>query len=332
MKSLNSEIHKSHSSLNLKATQNSNLGLFMKDTMPDIANAQKSNFQIPLDWVGMGEVETSIRYFTEGQNFYLPAKANVFVNLIDPSAKGIHMSRIYLLATKELESKSASAINIKSLLQSMVSSQGGRSSKAKINLHFELPIKRKALMSDLEGLRHYPVSLNCELNESGELVQIYELEVMYSSTCPCSAALARQLIKNKWMLDFNSKAQVSVEDVAAWLEKEESMVATPHAQRSRATVRLKIDKDVDFDFIKFIDLLEKTLKTPVQTAVKREDEQEFARLNGTHLMFCEDAAREIYSALNKEKDVQDFWLKVEHLESLHSHNAVSETSKFGSKI
>ena len=30
------------------------------------------------------------------------------------------------------------------------------------------------------------------------------------------------------------------------------------------------------------------LKTPVQAAVKREDEQEFARLNGQNLMFCED--------------------------------------------
>ncbi len=307
-----------------------------KDVMPDITKAQKSNFQIPLDWVGMGEVETSIQYKFADQSYLLPAKANIYVNLIDPNAKGIHMSRIYLLATQALENQMASSANITALLKSMVASQDGRSDKAKINLHFELPVKRKALMSELEGLRHYPVSLDWQLNEKNELEQIYEFEVIYSSTCPCSAALARQLIKNKWLADFGSSnlssSPITVEDVAAWLEKEQSIVATPHAQRSRALVRLKINNTQNIDFIKFIDLLESTLKTPVQTAVKREDEQEFARLNGSHLMFCEDAAREIYSALKVEDQVEDFWLRVEHLESLHSHNAVSETSKYGHKI
>lgn len=303
-----------------------------KQIMPDITKAQKSSVNIPLDWVGMGEVETSLQYKVENKDYSLPAKANIFVNLIDPMAKGIHMSRIYLLATQNLENKTANTENIKSLLNDMILSQDGRSDKAKVQLHFELPVMRKALMSDLEGLRHYPITLNWELSKGGELKQVYEFEVVYSSTCPCSAALARQLIKNKWLEDFGSKKEVDINDVALWLEKEESIVATPHAQRSKAIVRLKINNQVDIDYIKYIDVLENTLKTPVQTAVKREDEQEFARLNGSHLMFCEDAAREIYSALNNDDEVQDFWLRVEHLESLHSHNAVSETSKFGLKI
>ncbi len=300
--------------------------------MPDVTKAQKSKVLIPLDWVGMGEVETSIKFKSEDLIYNLPAKANIYVNLTDPEAKGIHMSRIYMIATQGLENKSASAANIKSLLNDMVSSQDGRSNKAKIQLHFELPIKRKALISDLQGLRHYPMTLNWELDSHGKLNQIFEFEVMYSSTCPCSAALARQLIKNKWLADFGSEKQISIDEVANWLEQEKSIVATPHAQRSKALVRLKINNTLDLDYTKYIDILESTLKTPVQTAVKREDEQEFARLNGTHLMFCEDAARDIYSTLQQDHDVEDFWLRVEHLESLHSHNAVSETSKFGKKI
>ena len=42
--------------------------------------------------------------------------------------------------------------------------------------------------------------------------------------------------------------------------------------------------------------MEAALGTPVQTAVKREDEQAFARLNGRNLMFCEDAPRADSSA------------------------------------
>lgn len=304
----------------------------LKESMPDVAKLQRSNFEIPLDWVGMGKVETAIKYISEGVSYYLPAKANMYVNLADPNAKGIHMSRIYLLATRELEKKSTSINEITDLLKDMVKSQDGQSDRAKLQINFELPVIRKALMSELSGLRHYPVTVEWEMNQNGEINQIYQFEVIYSSTCPCSAALARQLIKNKWVSDFGDQKNITIDEVADWLEKEESILATPHAQRSRALVRLKINNSIDIDYVKFIDLLETTLKTPVQTAVKREDEQEFARLNGSHLMFCEDAARELFVALGEDNDIEDFWLRVEHLESLHSHNAVSETSKFGSII
>ena len=49
--------------------------------------------------------------------------------------------------------------------------------------------------------------------------------------------------------------------------------------------------------VELIDRVEQALGTPVQTAVKREDEQAFAALNARNLMFCEDAARRVAHAL-----------------------------------
>ena len=72
-----------------------------------------------------------------------------------------------------------------------------------------------------------------------------------------------------------------------------------------------------------LDLLEGKLKTPVQAAVKREDEQEFARLNGQNLMFCEDSGRKIKGALLADDRVEDFWVRINHFESLHGHDAVA---------
>jgi GTP cyclohydrolase I len=74
--------------------------------------------------------------------------------------------------------------------------------------------------------------------------------------------------------------------------------------------------------------LEETIGTPVQTAVKRSDEQEFAKLNANNLMFCEDAARRIKKHLEQMSAVTDYWFKVEHQESLHAHNAVVHDQKF----
>ena len=72
---------------------------------------------------------------------------------------------------------------------------------------------------------------------------------------------------------------------------------------------------------------EEALKTPVQAAVKREDEQEFARLNGQNNMFCEDAARILKQRLNATESVADFRVRVNHYESLHAHDAVSIVTK-----
>ena len=104
------------------------------------------------------------------------------------------------------------------------------------------------------------------------------------------------------------------------------MVATPHAQRSYARFKLELTEGVEAG-VEFIDLVEESLGTPVQAAVKRRDEQEFAKLNGSQLMFCEDAARKIRKALESDCRILDYWFRVEHQESLHPHNAVSIVTK-----
>ena len=51
-------------------------------------------------------------------------------------------------------------------------------------------VRRPALASDNEGWRRYPVSM-IGIMTGQEFSLEMGLEVLYSSTCPCSAALAR---------------------------------------------------------------------------------------------------------------------------------------------
>ena len=108
-----------------------------------------------------------------------------------------------------------------------------------------------------------------------------------------------------------------------WIQSPAGSVATPHSQRSYAYIRLLLADSIWPDLSSLIFQLEEVVGTPVQTAVKRIDEQEFARLNAENLMFCEDAARRIKLALEAMSFVKGYWLKVEHQESLHAHNAVA---------
>ena len=50
-------------------------------------------------------------------------------------------------------------------------------------------------------------------------------------------------------------------------------------------------------------------------AVKREDEQEFARFSAANLMFCEDAGRQLKAMLDTRADIADFHVRVEHHEA-----------------
>ena len=152
--------------------------------------------------------------------------------------------------------------------------------------------------------------------------------IQYSSTCPCSAALARQLIQNQFDEDFGVGGEVSKQKIRSWLGTEQGIMATPHSQRSDARLLIRLTEGVEeFPITDIIDTVEQTLGTPVQTAVKREDEQEFARLNGKNLMFIEDAGRKLKEALRDKSDVNDFWVRIEHHESLHAHDAVGVFTK-----
>ena len=300
----------------------------MTTSMPDIANHTTAQTEGTLDWVGMSNIEMPIMVASKGQSERMvSAHVDAFVNLKEAQAKGIHMSRLYLLIDELSTSNVLNYQSLVTLLDGFISSHQDLSDQAKVTFSFDYHLRRKSLISGKEGWKAYPVIITGNLNQ-GKLTIELTLDVPYSSTCPCSAALARQLIQKAFNDKFAQQNELALTDVHDWLGTTEGIVATPHSQRSVAEVKVKLNADVsDFPITELVDLIENSLKTPVQAAVKREDEQEFARLNGQNLMFCEDAARRLQHSMNLTNQFDDFWLRINHLESLHAHDAVSVTTK-----
>ena len=287
-------------------------------TLPDIA-AQASRQALPLDWVGMCGIALPI--LIDGQR--LSAKADAGVSLDDGEARGIHMSRLYL-ALEMLESQDLQPALLRQVLQRFLDSHEGLSSSAYLRIHTDLLLKRPALVSPLAGWKSYPVSIEARLEKQMFHVEL-KIDVTYSSTCPCSAALARQLIQQQFINDF-ATTTLQHEDVLAWLGSAKGIIATPHSQRSTAQLLVALQAgQPTLPLTELIDHAEAALGTAVQTAVKRADEQAFALANGQNLMFCEDAARRLNLALQRSIAVQAFHVKVIHAESLHAHDAVAET-------
>ena len=296
--------------------------------MPDIANDTQVEVAGKLDWVGMNEIEMPVRIEDDaGGLIQSSALVTAYVNLKDPDVKGIHMSRLYLHLDQGFGERPLNPCTLRQLLRSFLESHEGLSDRALIRVDFDYVTRRPALASDNEGWRRYPVSM-IGILEGNEFSLEMGLEVLYSSTCPCSAALARQLIQEQFDRDFNGEDTIDAAKVREWLGSEEGIRATPHAQRSAAELRVRLTPTFDmFPIVELIDEIEAALKTPVQATVKREDEKAFAELNGSNLMFCEDAGRRIQTALNADERILDFWARCTHFESLHPHNAVAVVSK-----
>lgn len=298
------------------------------DALPDVTTNDLACVERELDRVGMEQIDLQILVRnSRDQLQFLPAQADAFVSLDSPKAKGIHMSRMFLAVQEILGSNELNFETVDLVLRSFLTSHKELSQSSYLEVRFEYLIERPSLISANTGWKSYPVKIKAS-RVGDRFFHEMGFTVAYSSTCPCSASLARQLIEQDFRETFGSRDMINSEDVIAWLGMERSLHATPHSQRSFAEVDLVLSPDYhELPLRSFIDAVEEVLGTAVQAVVKRVDEQAFSRLNGKNLMFCEDAARRISAMLDKYLDVLDYRVKAEHHESLHAHNAASIVTK-----
>jgi GTP cyclohydrolase I len=293
--------------------------------MPDVATGP--GIAGRLDRVGMDAIQMPVLVAdASGAVQRIAARVDAAVDLVDESARGIHMSRLYLHLDRHLSAEPLTTSSLRRLLRDFLESHAALSTRADVRIRFEHLVRRHALSSAHSGWRSYPVEIAASL-AGGEFAVDVAVSIDYSSTCPASAALARQLIQEQFARDFAASALLDRDAVLAWLGSEQGIVATPHAQRSTADVRVRLAAGAEIAPTAIIDAVEHALGTPVQTAVKREDEQAFTLANGQNLMFCEDAARRIRAVLDADTRIADFRIRATHFESLHPHDAVAVVTK-----
>lgn len=281
--------------------------------LPDVSKNQQPKHLSPINWVGMEKIALPIQLNQQT----LFAHADIHINLPQANAKGIHMSRVFL-QLQQLKSISPEQIR-NQLTQIIATHANENTNQARLTLTFQLPIQHQALKtSQINGWKYYPITIYAQLKKQ-EFQLSHHIDIEYSSTCPCSAALSRQIIANQFASDFATSAHLDKDQAILWIQQNASL-ATPHSQRSTAHIEIETNHNT-IDLKHIILSIEGTLKTATQTAVKRADEQAFAQRNGENLMFVEDAIRRIGHQL---KGKYSSWqAKVTHYESLHSHNAVA---------
>src|SRR3546814_2716787 len=106
-----------------------------------------------------------------GAPLQVAASADVFVDLVEPEARGIHMSRLYLRLQDALAAEAITPAGLRRVLQDCIELQGGLLTSARIVLRFEQLLRRQALASHNAGWKRYPVENDATL-AGGHLAQL----------------------------------------------------------------------------------------------------------------------------------------------------------------
>jgi GTP cyclohydrolase I len=272
-----------------------------KESLPDMQNGPSSLIEganVPIQQVGISNFKIPLKFPTpDGELLTLETSVNGYVGL-DAGKKGINMGRIMRTFYK-FKDDVFHPDKLKEVLQAYKDDL--ESQTAFLKLSFSYPMLKESLRSDYEGYQYYNVAFEGKLDEYDRYTSFMHLDFEYSSACPCSYELSEHARETR--------------DVAA----------IPHSQRSVANITTQLNSEIFVD--ELVELCRDALKTETQVIVKREDEQAFAEMNGAYQKFVEDAARLLYDVLNTESRIKDFVVRCAHLESLHSHDAVSRICK-----
>ena len=271
------------------------------NSLPDLQNGPSSlinGANVPIEHVGINNFKLPLKYRTKNNKIIDLETSVTGTVTLDADKKGINMSRImrsFYGFKDEIFSISQLGTVLKAYKKDL------DSFNARILLNFSYPMIIHSLRSNNNGYQFYNVKMEGVLDKNGDFKKYIHLDFIYSSTCPCSTELSLHAMETR------------------------NVLATPHSQRSIARVSVQFD---DFLWIEdLIDICRKALKTETQVLVKREDEQAYAELNGANVKFVEDAARLLYEQLIKNDKILDFRVVCNHMESLHSHNAISIITK-----
>ncbi len=161
-------------------------------SLPDIAQDTTARVQGRLDRVGMSgiEIPVKVRAFNNELS-WTPGRASAYVSLDDPTAKGIHMSRLFLALNEAMRNQELHLAMLPSVLRRFVQTHAPLSRSSVLEVEYQQMVERPALLSENAGWRSYPVRLTAELSEGQTAMKLW-FRLVYSSTCPCSAALSRK--------------------------------------------------------------------------------------------------------------------------------------------
>ena len=284
--------------------------------------------RVPINKVGVSGVDLPVNFIRrDGTVEKLTTSVSLYGSLDNPNAKGLNLSRFPIVMHEQIADH-ISIDGLTHILDQLQKKQGSASVYCKMKFKYPWTQRalrtRKELPDDAPDEEVFKIVDGIKLSHEKAVGYIFydcvlegekhgtrykfflTVDYVYSSTCPCSFELSQD----------------------AFVKRDKA--ANGHSQRSIAKIKVQFDPSNVVYIEDIVEMARAQVPTEVVIICKRRDEQAFAELNGSNLLFTEDATRLFYQGLNEMFDqgkIKDFSVVTDHIESLHPWSATAVISK-----
>ena len=289
-----------------------------RDSTIDL-QASVPEVQLGLQRVGVAKVAKAIRIEHAGREQTFAAEIACTVDL-DPSQKGVHMSRFPELFGEAVdEVVIGEALLVESLAAHIASQVVERQGalRAEVRIEAQYPIERRTPVTGLPT-QEIAKLIGIAAATRERVRRVIGVEATGINACPCAQGLVRGAATDRLL-----EAGFDDGDIERILEL---VPLATHNQRGRGTLLVGTDGSVNAE--RLVDIVEGSMSSPVYELLKRPDELFVVEHAHLQPRFVEDSVRialkqtlDRYPAL----DDGDFvFSRQVNLETIHDHDVLAE--------
>jgi GTP cyclohydrolase IV len=285
----------------------------------DDLQASTPEVRLGLSRAGVQGVAKAIRLRWGGAEKLISAEIDCFVDL-DPSQKGVHMSRFPELFGEAIdEVVIGEAFLVEELAEHIAQHIVGRqkAGRAEVRIAARYPLERRTPVTGLPTQEMISIIGVAAATES-RVRRIVGVEATGINACPCAQGLVRGKSSEQLL-----EAGFDAMDVERILEL---VPLATHNQRGRGTLYVGSDHPVNAE--QLAGIVEGSMSSPIYEVLKRPDELFVVEHAHLQPRFVEDSVRiSLQSTLEHYPDLkdEDFVLARQlNFETIHSHDVLAE--------
>ena len=285
----------------------------------DDLQASTPEVRLGLSRAGVQGVAKAIRLRWGGAEKLISAEIDCFVDL-DPSQKGVHMSRFPELFEEAIDQVViGEAFLVEELAEHIARHivDRQRAGRAEVRIAARYPLERRTPVTGLATQEMISIVGIAAATES-RVRRVVGVEATGINACPCAQGLVRGKASER-LLEAGFEA-IDVERILELIP-----IAT-HNQRGRGTLYVGSDHPVNAE--QLAGIVEGSMSSPIYELLKRPDELFVVEHAHLQPRFVEDSVRiSLRSTLDRypELEDEDFVLARQlNFETIHSHEVLAE--------
>jgi GTP cyclohydrolase-4 len=281
--------------------------------------ASAPDVRIGLTRAGVTGVQKAIRIRHEGHEKTFAAEISCTVDL-DPSLKGVHMSRFSEIFGEAIEAVViGEAFLVETLAEHIAKHivERQHALRAEVRIEAQYPLERRSPVTGLKT-KEIATLIGIAAASPEHVRRVVGVEAWGINACPCAQGLVRGAAADRLL-----EAGFADGDVSRILEL---VPLATHNQRGKGTLLVGSGAGINAEHL--VEIVERSMSSPVFELLKRPDELFVVEHAHLQPRFVEDSVRHaLKSTLDAypELDDSDFLFSRQlNLETIHRHDVVAE--------